>query len=300
MTGLDGFASHDVDVDGVRVHAAVGGSGPPVLLLHGYPQTHLMWHRVAPGLARDHTVVAADLRGYGASGRPAGGNDHAGYAKRAMAADQVGLMAHLGFERFDVVGHDRGARVTHRLCRDHPDRVTRAAVIDIVPTLYVYDHVDRALAQAYHHWFFLSQPDDLPEHLLGGDPEFHVRRCLRAWSQVPGAFDADVVSEYVRAFADPATIHATCEDYRAGASIDLTHDRDDPSLVGCPLLVLWGAEGFVGTHYDVLGIWRDAVSDPGLVSGQALPGGHFVPEEAPEQTVAALRAFLTPDSGAAV
>lgn len=293
MSALDGFASHLCDVDGVRVHAAVGGSGPPVLLLHGYPQTHLMWHRVAPALARDHTVVAADLRGYGASGRPAGGDDHAGYAKRAMAADQVGLMANLGFERFAVVGHDRGARVTHRLCRDHPDRVARAAVIDIVPTLYVYDHVDRALAQAYHHWFFLSQPDDLPEHLLGGDPEFHVRRCLRAWSRVPGAFDGDVVAEYVRAFADPATIHATCEDYRAGASIDLEHDRDDPSRVGCPLLVLWGAEGFVGAHYDVLGIWRDAVSDPGLVSGESLPGGHFVPEEAPGETVAALRAFLS-------
>jgi haloacetate dehalogenase len=290
---LPGFTARDVEVgDGVTIRAAVGGSGPPVLLLHGYPQTHLMWHAVAPALAEDHTVVAADLRGYGASSRPPGGPDHAGYAKRAMAADQVALMERLGFDRFAVAGHDRGARVTHRMCRDHPDRVTRAAVIDIVPTLFVYDHVDRALAEAYSHWFLLSQPDDLPERYLGADPGFHLRRCLRAWSRVEGAFDEDVVAEYVRAFSDPAVIHATCEDYRAGASIDLEHDRDDLSRVACPLLVLWGAEGFVGVHYDVLAIWREAAAEPGLVSGYALPGGHFGPEEAPEATLAALRGFL--------
>ncbi|HVL84838.1 MAG TPA: alpha/beta hydrolase [Pseudonocardia sp.] len=293
MTRLPGFTDHDVDVDGVRIHAAVGGSGPPLLLLHGYPQTHLMWHAVAPRLAARFTVVAADLRGYGGSSRPPGGDDHAAYAKRAMAADQVGLMERLGFERFAVAGHDRGARVVHRMCRDHPGRVTRAAVLDIVPTLHVFDHTDRALATAYYHWFFLSQPPDLPERLIGGAPEYYLRRCLAGWSRRDGAFDDGVVAEYVRAFADPATIAATCEDYRAGASIDLEHDRADPRRVACPLLVLWGADGFVGRNYDVLGVWREQATDPSLVSGRGLPGGHFVPEEAPEETFGELRAFFT-------
>lgn len=292
MSFFPGFASHDVDVGEVTVHAAVGGSGPPLLLLHGYPQTHVMWHVLAPRLAADFTVVAADLRGYGSSSRPPGLRDHAGYGKRAMAADQVALMERLGHREFAVAGHDRGARVVHRMCRDHPHRVTRAAVLDIVPTLFVYDRVDRGLADAYYHWFFLSQTPELPERLIGGDPEYYLRRCLSSWSRRPGAFAEDAVAEYVRHFADPATIAATCEDYRAGASIDLEHDRVDPAPVRCPLLVLWGGEGFVGRHYDPLGVWREYVADPALVRGEALPCGHFLPEEAPEETYRALRAFL--------
>jgi haloacetate dehalogenase len=225
VTSLPGFRAVDHVVDGVNVHAEVGGDGPPVLLLHGYPQTHRMWHRTAPALARTHTVVAADLRGYGASDKPAAGPEHAEYAKRAMAADQVGLMAALGFDTFDVVGHDRGARVTHRLALDHPGAVRRAAVLDIVPTRHAYATVDRALAEAYDHWFFLSGPADLPEHLIGLDPERWLRDKLGRWAAAGvDAFDPDAVAAYVEAFVDPACIAATCEDYRAGATIDLEHD----------------------------------------------------------------------------
>jgi haloacetate dehalogenase len=291
---FDGFETFTVDVGEVALRVRLGGSGPPLLLLHGYPQTSAMWHRVAPELAEEFTVVAPDLRGYGGSSRPAAGPDSAAYAKRAMAADQVALMDHLGFAGFVVAGHDRGARVAHRMCRDHPERVTRAAVLDIAPTLFVFDRVDRALASAYYHWFFLSQPPALPERLIGGDPEYYLRRCLESWGRVPDAFADEAVQEYLAYFRDPASIAATCADYRAAAGIDLEHDRADPSRVGCPLLVLWGREGFVGTAYDPLAIWREAVSDPALVEGRALPGGHFVPEEAPAETIAALRAFFGP------
>jgi haloacetate dehalogenase len=289
---FDGFEARTVDLGEVTLRVRIGGSGPALLLLHGYPQTSAMWHRVAPRLAEEFTVVAADLRGYGGSSRPAAGPDSAAYAKRAMADEQVALMERLGFAEFAAAGHDRGARVVHRMCRDHPHRVTRAAVLAIVPTLFVFDRVDRALATAYYHWFFLSQPPDLPERLIGGDPEYYLRRCLAMWSRVPDAFAAEAVAEYLACFRDPASIAATCADYRAGAGIDLAHDRDDPSRVRCPLLVLWGADGFVGTTYDVLAIWRAASADPTLVEGRALPGGHFVPEEAPQETVAALRAFF--------
>lgn len=291
-TMLDGFSAHTAQVGEVRIHAAVGGSGPPLLLLHGYPQTHAMWHRVAPALADRFTVVAADLRGYGDSDKPPGGADHGAYSKRAMAADQVGLMASLGFDRFAVAGHDRGARVTHRLCLDHPGRVSAAAVLDIAPTRHMYGHTDREFAQVYYHWFFLIQPADLPERLIGADPEFYLRRKLAQWGRDPDAFDEVAVAEYVRCFADPAALHASCEDYRAAASIDLAHDDRDAAdrvLVGPPLLVLWGAQGFVGAHYDVLGVWRQYAAD---VRGAALDCGHFLPEEQPAATTAALREFF--------
>jgi haloacetate dehalogenase len=288
------FEDQDVDVDGTRIHATVGGAGPPVLLLHGYPQTHRMWHRVAPGLTDRHTVVLADLRGYGDSSRPASTADHASYSKRAMAEDQVGLMRALGFATFAVVGHDRGARVAHRLCLDRPDAVTRVALLDIVPTRHVFTHVDRALAQAYYHWFFLAQDPDLPEHLIGADPEFYLRRKLAQWSGGSGteAFAPAAVEEYVRCFSDPEVIRASCEDYRAGASIDLEHDEVDAAAgrrVECPALVLWGEQGFVGRAYDVLEVWRGYAAD---VRGQALSGGHFPAEEDPDATLAALRDFL--------
>lgn len=292
---ITGFETHTVDVGGVRVHAEVGGSGPPVLLLHGYPQTHAMWRRVAPVLAERFTVVAPDLRGYGDSGKPTTTSTHEPYGKRAMAGDVVGLMRHLGHERFAVVGHDRGARVAHRLCLDHEERVERVAVLDVVPTRHVFAVADRAMATAYYHWFFLAQPEPLPERLIGADPVWFLRRKLGHWSAARGdlgVFDPAAVAEYERCFADPATVHASCEDYRAAASIDLEHDDADAAAgrrVGAPLLALWGADGFVGRHYDVLGVWRDYADD---VSGQEVPGGHFLPEEAPRETTGLLLDFL--------
>lgn len=289
---LEGFRSHTAEVDGVRLHAAVAGSGPPLLLLHGYPQTHVMWHRVAPALAEEFTVVTADLRGYGDSAKPRDDERHEMYSKRLMAADQVGLMARLGFDRFAVAGHDRGARVAHRMCLDHPNAVSAAAMLDIVPTRHTFATVDRAMALAYYHWFFLAQPEDLPERLVGADPEFYLRSKLAAWGGGDAVFDERAVSEYVRCFSDPAAVHASCADYRAASTIDLEHDEASVRAgesVGCPLLVLWGSRGFVGGHYDVLDIWRDYAAD---VRGHAVECGHFLPEEQPSVTTTALREFF--------
>jgi len=287
---LEGFRRVTVSTPETEIAVRVGGSGPGLLLLHGYPQTGAMWHKVAPRLAESFTVVVTDLRGYGASGKPSGSPGGQLYAKRAMAADQVAVMRELGFESFAVVGHDRGARVAHRLTLDHPDHVSRLAVLDIVPTLHVFRTADETLARVYYHWFFLSQPFDLPERLIGADPEFYLRWSLRRWSADPNCFEEAALAEYVAAFRDPATVHATCEDYRAGAGIDLEHDEADlDRRITCPLLVLWGAKGFVGRHYDVPAVWRRRAGD---VGGEALPCGHFLPEEAPEQTLAALRVFL--------
>lgn len=290
---FEGFDTADIDVGEVRIHARIGGTGPPVLLLHGYPQTHVMWHRVAPVLARDHTVVVPDLRGYGDSGKPASQADHSSYSKRATAADMAALMTRLGHRSFAVAGHDRGARVTHRLCLDHPDRVTRAAVLDIVPTRHVFANVDKTVALAYDHWFFLAQAPDLPEVLIGGAPEYYLRRKIDQWSGPGAQFDADAMAHYVRCFSDPDTIRATCEDYRAGATIDLDHDDADADAgqrISCPLLVLWGAAGLIDAAYDVLEVWRGYADD---VRGTAIASGHFLPEEAPVETAAELRAFFS-------
>lgn len=285
-----GFRREFIDADGVQIHAVCGGEGPPLLLLHGYPQTHMIWHRVAPALAERFTVVATDLRGYGDSAKPESDETHAAYSKRAMAADQVSVMAALGFDRFAVVGHDRGGRVAHRMALDHPDAVERLAVLDIVPTLTVFETVDQTVATGYYHWFFLIQPDPLPERLIGADPEFYLRRKIGQWSGAGFAFDEGALADYIRCFSDPATIHASCEDYRAAATIDLEHDRADADArVECPLLALWGGRGLVGRRYDVLATWREKAAD---VSGTALDCGHFLPEENPEDTLAALLAFL--------
>lgn len=285
-----GFAERRFTTNETTIFARVGGSGPPLLLLHGYPQTHAMWHPVAERLAERYTVVCPDLRGYGDSGRPESTPDHAPYAKRAMAADQVAVMEQLGFTSFRVAGHDRGARVAHRMALDWPDRVERAAVLDIVPTRHAFETADRHLATAYYHWFFLIQSGGLPEHMIGLDPAFYLRDKLARWSRVPDAFADDAVAEYLRCFRDPATIHATCEDYRAAATIDLEHDTADAGRrVECPLLVLWGDTGVVGQMYDALGVWRQYARD---VTGEALPSGHFVVEEAPEATLRALTEFL--------
>jgi haloacetate dehalogenase len=269
-----------------------GGSGPPLLLLHGYPQTHTMWHQVAPDLAEHFSIVVPDLRGYGDSSKPPGGPDHAGYSKRAMAADQVSVMAALGFDRFAVAGHDRGGRMAHRLALDHPDVVTRAAVLDIAPTLTMYRRTDKAFATAYYHWFFLIQPYDLPERLICHDPDYYLERKLAGWGSAGlSVFAGEALAEYRRCFRDPATIHATCEDYRASAGVDLEHDEADlDRKVECPLLVLWGDKGVVGRTYDVLATWRERAK---TVSGRSLPCGHYLAEEAPDQTGAELLRFFS-------
>jgi haloacetate dehalogenase len=287
---LEGFEQLRIKTGGAEINLRRGGEGPPLLLLHGYPQTHVMWHKIAPRLAERFTLVMPDLRGYGDSAKPPGGADHAAYSKRAMARDQAEVMDALGFANFAVVGHDRGARVTHRLCLDNPERVTRAAVLDIAPTLTMYEGADMAFATAYYHWFFLIQPYDLPERLIGGDPDFYLEKKIGAWSRIAGCFDPEAVAEYQRCFRDPEMIHATCEDYRAAAGIDLEHDRADlDRRVTCPLLVLWGAKGVIERSYDVLAVWRERAAE---VSGRALPCGHFLPEEAPEETLGELLAFL--------
>jgi haloacetate dehalogenase len=285
-----GFTPRRIAAGGADIHCVVGGDGPPLLLLHGFPQTHAMWHRVAPALTASHTVVCADLRGYGDSSRPASVPDHGSYAKRAMAQDMVDVMDHLGFARFALVGHDRGGRVAHRLVRDHPARVTRVAVLDISPTATMFARTDFAFAKAYYHWFFLIQPFDLPERLIGQDPRYYLHKVLAGWGTDGLArFDPRALAEYERCFADLAALHAMCEDYRAAASIDLEHDAAEGARITCPLLVLWGRNGVVNRLFAPLDDWSAVADD---VRGTALPGGHYLAEEAPAETLAALTAFL--------
>ncbi len=267
-----------------------GGAGPPVLLLHGYPQTHAMWHRVASLLAESFTVVATDLRGYGDSSKPEGDFEHATYSKRAMGRDQVEVMEALGFESFVVVGHDRGARVGHRMALDHPDRVERLAALDIVPTRHIFETVGKELATAYYHWFFLIQHRELPERLIGADPAYYLRWTLGRYGADLDIFAPEALAEYERCFRDPATIHANCEDYRAAASIDLVHDEADRGRkLRCPLLLLWGARGAMHDLYDVENVWREYAED---VRGKPLDAGHYLAEERPEETSRELTSFL--------
>ena len=288
---MPGFHWQDVDADGVRIRAAVGGAGPPLLLLHGHPQTHLTWHKVVPALANRFTVVATDLRGYGDSEKLPGDAAHANYSKRAMAADQVATMAALGFDRFDVVAHDRGARVAHRMALDHPDRIARLVLLDIAPTATMYAQTNREFATRYFWWFFLIQPFDLPERMIAADPDHFLDRHLAGQIKVEGALDPRVVAEYRRCYRDPATRHAICEDYRAAASIDLDHDAaDGERRIEAPLLLLWGENGTVGTLFDVMESWRLKARD---VRGRALPCGHSPQEEVPGLLLAELDAFLT-------
>ena len=267
------------------------GAGPPLLLLHGYPQTGYMWHKIAPRLAEDFTVVVADLRGYGDSDKPTSSEDHGVYSKRAMAADMMAVMTALGHSQFFIAGHDRGGRVAHRLARDYPQAVTKLALLDIAPTAMMYDTTDMHFATSYYHWFFLIQPAPFPETLIGSDPKFFLESKMQHWGKDRTAITNDAFDEYLRCFSNPDTIHASCEDYRASASIDLEHDAADVGLkLDIPLLVLWGATAMVGNKYDMLCAWQKVATD---VTGFAVPGGHYLPEESPDETYQALLDFFT-------
>ena len=277
--------------ENVNIAICIKGDGPPLLLLHGYPQTGFIWHKIAPLLAKDFTVVVADLRGYGDSDKPPTSADHAVYSKRAMAADMIAVMAALGHQQFFVVGHDRGGRVAHRLARDHPQAVEKLAVLDIAPTAMMYDTTDMQFATSYYHWFFLIQPAPFPETLIGHDPKFFLESKMRHWGKDRSAITDDAFDDYLRCFSNPDTIHASCEDYRASASIDLEHDAADvEQMLDMPLLVLWGATAMVGNKYDMLAAWREVAVD---VSGFSVPGGHYLPEESPDETYKALLNFFT-------
>jgi haloacetate dehalogenase len=285
-----GFERRYVATNGVRLHTVMGGEGPPLLLLHGYPQTHAMWHAVAPVLARHFTVVCPDLRGYGDSSKVQGSDSHVEYSKRTMAADMIGLMSALGFDHFAVAGHDRGGRVTHRLCLDHPDAVTRAAVLDIIPTHTMFATLNRQTGLDYYHWLFLAQPAPLPEKMIGADPDFYLDWTLGAWGTGLDTYDPEALAEYRRCFEEPLTIHAMCEDYRAAATIDLDHDAADlEARITCPLLVGWGTEGLMAKRYDFVAEWSRKALD---VSPAPIEAGHFLVDEAPAAVAEVLDTFF--------
>ncbi len=289
-----GFREGLVATPAGKIFARVGGEGPPVLLLHGYPQTSAIWHRVAPRLAERHTVVCADLRGYGRSHSPATDSEHAPYSKRAMAGDMVATMSALGFERFAIAGHDRGGRVGHRLALDHPERVTALATLDIAPTREMYAEADSAFAQSYWHWYWLTQPAPFPETLIGADPDFFWLKKCGSGSAGMAPFHWQALNEYLTAFRDPAVIHATCEDYRAAWTIDIAHDEADGGRkVAAPLLALWGEKGAIERHFDCLALWRRRAHE---VHGRSLPGGHYLPEELPDAVAEALETFFAETS----
>lgn len=288
-----GFQKDQRHVNGVDIAYRMGGSGPGLLLLHGHPQTHVIWHKVAAQLAEHFTVVAADLRGYGDSSKPEADEVHANYSKREMGRDGVELMRSLGFETFSVLAHDRGARVAHRLALDHPQQVTRMVLLDIAPTLAMYSQTDEAFARAYWHWFFLIRPAPLPESLIEGNPEQYLRSVMGSRSAGLSPFTDEAFSEYVRCLSLPGAARGVCEDYRAAASIDLEHDRLDIEAkrhLPMPLMVLWGAQGIVGRCFDPLKEWQQIASD---VRGQALSGGHYLAEEVPEELLSHVLPFLT-------
>lgn len=288
---LKGFEVETAHLNDVEITYASAGSGPPVLLLHGHPQTHIVWRKVAPQLvAAGYSVIAPDLRGYGDSGKPNSDETHAPYSKRAMAQDQIALMQMLGHQRFSVVGHDRGGRVAHRLALDFPDAIDCVAVLDIAPTLTMYDLTNKEFATRYFWWFFLIQPYDFPERLIGSDPEYFLRRHIAGQIKIGGSVEEEAIQEYLRSYRRPETIHAICEDYRASAGIDLEHDRaDQDKRITAPLMSIWGEKGVVGQLYDVEATWQEKATD---VQGHALSCGHAIPEEMPKDLYEKLLAFL--------
>jgi haloacetate dehalogenase len=298
---FEGFRQCRAQIDGTEIAFVIAGSGPPALLLHGFPQNKAMWARVAPLLTDRWTVVCADLRGYGDSAKPKCAPDRSNYAFRTMAADQVGLMRHLGFQRFHVVGHDRGGRIGHRMALDHSDAIRTLTVMDIVPTYTMFMETNRKVAGAYWHWYFLSQPEPFPESMIGNDPDFFYETCLTGWGAAKiSDFDREMLADYRRAWRDPGMIHGSCSDYRAAASIDLEHDAADiERKIVCPTLVFYGSTGQMARLFDIPAEWRKFCSN---VSEAALPGGHFFVDHLPEQTAEILAEFLslhgeaTPDS----
>jgi haloacetate dehalogenase len=288
---FQGFDRRRIDVGDVTINCVIGGGGPPVLLLHGFPQNHSMWAQVAPRLAERFTVVCADLRGYGDSSKPAGAADHANYAFRALAADQVALMRQLGFEKFHVVGHDRGGRTGHRMALDRPDAVLSLAVLDIAPTHAMFTETNRHIAGAYWHWYFLALPAPFPERLIGADPDYFYETCLVGWGATRlEDFDPPQLADYRRCWRDPAMIHGSTCDYRAAATIDLEHDSADiDRTVSCPTLALWGSAGVMHKLFDMEAAWRKRCTD---LRTATLPGGHFFVDQFPKEAAAVLRAFL--------
>ncbi len=291
---LDGFVQQQLDLGEIEILVSQAGQGEPLLLLHGWPQSHVIWHRMATQLAQHFTVIATDLRGYGDSSKPVGLPDHSNYSKRVMAQDQIDVMQRLGFEHFYVLGHDRGARVAHRMAVDHPDRVRKLVTLDIVPTLAMYEQTSEAFARAYYHWFFLIRPTPYPETLIGAEPQVFLDHSLALSGDIHALFHPDAYAEYLRHIRNPATIHGFCEDYRAATSIDLEHDRADRKMgrkVQCDLLALWGNQGYMAKAFDPLAEWQ-AVCD-GHLTGKGLPCGHYMPEEIPQQLLAEIIPFLT-------
>lgn len=289
---FDLFKQRQILVNGVTLNCRIGGSGPGLLLQHGHPQTHVMWHKVADALARHFTVVAADLRGYGDSDKPSSTDDHQPYSKRTMAADAVALMKTAGFDRFSVLAHDRGARVAHRLGMDHPEAIDRMVLLDIAPTLAMYEQTNENFARAYWHWFFLIRPAPFPETLIEAAPELYIRSVMGARSAGMKPFTPEALAEYVRCLQLPGTAHAICEDYRAAAGIDLKHDRADLEAgrtLDCPLLVMWGEEGAVGRCFDPKTLWQKVASN---LTAKPLPCGHYIAEEMPERLLQEALAFL--------
>jgi haloacetate dehalogenase len=292
VQNLADFSTVKVQTRAGQMHTRKGGRGPPLLLMHGHPQTHAMWHLVAPALAQHFTVVMMDLRGYGDSARPNSDAEHAPYSKRDMARDAVAVMHHYGFDRFGVLAHDRGARVAHRLALDHPAPVEQLLLLDIAPTLAMYENTNQSFATAYWHWFFLIQPPPLPEALIESDPVRYVRSVMGHRHAGLDAFAPDALVEYERCVQIPGTAHAICEDYRASATIDLAHDRADAEAgrkLTQPLRVLWGEHGAVGQCFDVLALWRERATD---VSGSSLPCGHYIAEEAPDLVISQVLDFF--------
>ncbi|MFK7869483.1 MAG: alpha/beta fold hydrolase [Roseobacter sp.] len=285
---FEGFDRATVQCDAQKIHYVTAGSGPAVLLLHGFPQTHAMWHKVAPALAQGFTVVASDLRGYGASSKPQGTK---AYSFRNMAADQVSLMKQLGHEQFHLVGHDRGGRVAHRLALDSPEVVQSLTVMDIVPTYYLLSTLDKSVATAYYHWFFLPQPSPFPERMIEADPDAFFESCLLGWGAAKlDAFDAEALAAYREAWRDPETIRGFCADYRAAIEVDFDHDAADlDRKIDCPALVLYGADGAMARAYDIPQTWQSRLRN---MAAQAIPGGHFFVDETPDQTITSLREFL--------
>ena len=288
---LSGFEIQTMHANGISINVATAGSGPAVLLLHGHPQTHVVWRHIAPRLvSAGFSVVAPDLRGYGDSEKPTSDASHSSYSKRDMAADQLALMQKLGFKTFSVVGHDRGGRVAHRLCLDNPSCVERMAVLDIAPTATMYALTDKEFATRYFWWFFLIQPFDFPERLIGSDPEYFLRRHISGQVKIQGSVSEEILQEYLRSYQNPETIHAICEDYRASATIDLKHDEQDAAIkIQAPLLAIWGDQSVVGNLYDVNARWQEKAIN---VEGHALPCGHAIPEERPEALTALLLDFF--------